>query len=54
MIEAGVNVKVLQEWLGHAEVSTTLDIYADVTEKMHAQELTKVTNYLTNSDAEEK
>ena len=27
-----MNVKVVQEILGHADISTTLDIYADVTE----------------------
>ena len=32
LIEAGTNVKVVQEILGHADISTTLDIYADVTE----------------------
>ncbi len=32
MIESGTNVKVIQEILGHADISTTLDIYADVTE----------------------
>ena len=32
MIEADMNVKVVQEILGHADISTTLDIYADVTE----------------------
>ena len=32
LIEAGTNVKVMQEILGHADISTTLDIYADVTE----------------------
>ena len=32
MIESDMNVKVVQEILGHADISTTLDIYADVTE----------------------
>ncbi|MBQ4640288.1 MAG: site-specific integrase [Clostridia bacterium] len=31
MCEAGVNVKVIQDALGHADVSTTLNIYADAT-----------------------
>ena len=31
LIEVGTNVKVVQEILGHADISTTLDIYADVT-----------------------
>ena len=32
MIESDMNVKVVQEILGHADISTTLDIYVDVTE----------------------
>ena len=31
MCEAGMNIKVMQEVLGHADVSTTLNIYADAT-----------------------
>ena len=31
MCEAGVNVKVIQDALGHKDVSTTLNIYTDVT-----------------------
>ena len=33
-IEAGVNVKVLQKWLGHDDITTTLNIYADCTQEM--------------------
>ncbi len=32
MCEAGINVKVLQELVGHKDFSTTMDIYTDVTE----------------------
>ena len=32
---AGAHVKQVQEMLGHADVSITLDIYAHVTEDMH-------------------
>ena len=31
MCEAGVNIKVIQDALGHSDISTTLNIYADVT-----------------------
>ena len=31
MCEAGVNIKVIQDALGHTDISTTLNIYADVT-----------------------
>ena len=38
MIEAGVNVKVVQDSLGHADISTTLNIYADVTKDLKKSE----------------
>jgi len=34
MCEAGVNIKVIQDTLGHADVSTTLNIYADATREL--------------------
>ena len=34
MCEAGVNIKVIQDTLGHADVSTTLSIYADATKEL--------------------
>jgi len=38
MCEAGVNVKVIQDTLGHADISTTLGIYANVTREFKKQE----------------
>lgn len=35
MFEVGVNVKVIQDALGHQDISTTLNIYADVTKEMY-------------------
>ncbi len=34
MCEAGVNVKVIQDTLGHTDVSTTLNTYTDVTKEL--------------------
>ena len=34
MCEAGINVKVIQDILGHTDISTTLNIYADVTKEL--------------------
>ena len=34
MCEAGVNIKVIQDALGHSDISTTLNIYADVTKEL--------------------
>lgn len=38
MCEAGVNVKVIQNTLGHADISTTLNIYADVSRELKMAE----------------
>lgn len=38
MVEAGVNIKVVQEVLGHKDISTTLDIYTDVTKELAKRE----------------
>lgn len=38
MVESGVNVKVVQGVLGHKDVSTTLDIYTDVTKELAQRE----------------
>ena len=38
LCEAGVNIKVIQDALGHADVSTTLNIYADATRELKANE----------------
>ncbi len=38
MCEKGVNIKVIQDVLGHADVSTTLNIYADATKDLKMKE----------------
>ncbi|TDP44676.1 tyrosine-type recombinase/integrase [Aminicella lysinilytica] len=46
MIEAGVNIKVVQEILGHTDVSTTLNIYADATKDLKKDEFAGLNDYL--------
>jgi site-specific recombinase XerD len=45
MCEAGVNVKVIQDTLGHADISTTLNIYADVTKELKKAEFAGLNGY---------
>lgn len=47
-VEAGMNVKVLQEILGHKDISTTLNIYTDITKDTKKRELVVPENYLEN------
>lgn len=37
-ISLGVNVKVIQDTLGHKDISTTLNIYTDVTKELKRSE----------------
>ena len=46
MCEAGVNVKVIQDALGHKDVSTTLNIYTDVTKELRKSEFEGLENIL--------
>ena len=45
MCEAGVNIKVIQDALGHSDISTTLNIYTDVTKEMKAAEFKGLDSY---------
>lgn len=38
LVEAGVNLKVIQDTLGHKDLSTTMDIYTDVTKELKQRE----------------
>ena len=44
--EVESNIKVIQEIMGHARISTTLDIYTDVTEKQKKDSLLTHSNHL--------
>lgn len=41
LCETGVNIKVIQDILGHSDVGTTLNIYADVTKDLKKSEFNK-------------
>ncbi len=46
MCEAGVNVKVIQDMLGHADISTTMNIYCDVTKDMKKKEIGTLSEFM--------
>ena len=45
MCEAGVNIKAMQEILGHADAETTMDIYAEATKELKKSELINFEDY---------
>ena len=45
LCEAGVNIKVIQDMLGHSDISTTLNIYADVTKEMRTESMNAMQAY---------
>ena len=53
MCEAGVNIKAMQDILGHADAETTLQIYADATKELKKSELINFEDYF-NALKEEK
>lgn len=50
MCEAGVNVKVIQDTLGHSDISTTLNIYADVTKELKRTEFVGLDGYFNKNE----
>lgn len=47
--EAGIDPKDAQEMLGHANISTTLDIYTHITQKRRSEMAQKLNNYTQNT-----
>lgn len=45
MCEAGVNIKAMQDILGHADAETTMDIYAEATKDLKKSELINFEDY---------
>ena len=39
LCESGVNIKVIQDVLGHADIQTTMNIYIDVTKDLKKKEI---------------
>ena len=49
MVEAGVNIKVIQDALGHKDIQTTMNIYADVTQEFRKSEFDGLDGYFRKS-----
>lgn len=47
LCEAGINLKVIQDVLGHADVKTTMNIYIDVTKEMKAKEMAAFGDFMS-------
>lgn len=53
MCEAGVNIKAMQDILGHADAETTMDIYADATKELKKAELIDFDEYFNKKKQEQ-
>ena len=49
MVEAGTNMKAMQEILGHSDISTTMNIYAEASEELKEKEMEKFGEKLQKS-----
>lgn len=49
MVESGINLKVMQEILGHSDISTTMNIYAEATQDLKEKEIKKLSLSLQDS-----
>ena len=54
MCEAGVNIKAMQDILGHADAETTLQIYADATKELKKSELINFEDYFNALKGEQE
>ena len=48
--EAGTNIKLMQDILGHQDISTTMNIYADVTKELREKELGNLEAYFAKQE----
>lgn len=51
MVETGTNMKAMQEILGHSDISTTMNIYAEATQELKEKEMIRLGESLENSFA---
>ena len=53
MCEAGVNLKAMQDILGHADYTTTMNIYTDATEELKESEISELDEFLKKDEQED-
>lgn len=46
LCEAGLNMKVIQDVLGHADIGTTMNIYTDATQELKKKEFATLSDYM--------
>ena len=54
MCEAGVNIKAMQDILGHADAETTMNIYADATSDLKNREMGNFEQFFSDMQAEQE
>ena len=47
LCEAGINMKVIQDVLGHADITTTMNIYTEATKNLKKKEIDKFAEFLS-------
>lgn len=50
LCESGVNLKAIQDMLGHVDVSTTMNIYVDAMNDMKKKEMAAYSKYITKPE----
>ncbi|WP_430109436.1 site-specific integrase [Paenibacillus sp. B1-33] len=48
MLEAGADMKFIQEQLGHGSIKITSDVYAHISKKLEQRNMEKIESYTTN------
>ena len=54
LCESGVNIKVIQDVLGHADFDTTMNVYTDATKDFKQQEFRELDRLMSNGGSFEK
>lgn len=54
LCESGVNIKVIQDVLGHADFDTTMNVYTDATKDFKQQEFRELDRLMSNGASSEK